>query len=318
MRPLLLLLTSILLFSSCKKDLIRPRSITRIESHTANRLNSILFINDSLGFIAGGSRFDEADVLITRDGGHSWELYISPEATKELFGITRSPSGAIYIVGFDGNMLRSYDEGRTWIHSQLRYESYKALAFSDATHALCAGGISFERGDATWIDSAGNVGAHDSLGFELNDIVIRPDGYGYRSGYGAMQFTTDAGRSWQWSELRNDNYTALDVHDAQTAYTCGGEGSIAVTHNGGRDWETLRNGNDLSHVKYRLRDLIFTDAAHGYAVGEKGKVIYTDDGGYHWSELESFTEENLHGIARCPDGELIVCGEGGALWRIGL
>ncbi len=94
--------------------------------------------------------------------------------------------------------------------------------------------------------------------------------------------------------------------------------SICVTHNGGRDWETLRNGADLTHAKYRLRDLVFTDAVHGYAVGEEGKVIYTDDGGHHWSELESFTEENLHGIARCPDGALIVCGEGGALWRIGL
>ncbi len=218
MRPLLLLLISILVFPSCKKDLIRPRSITRLESHTANRLNSILFINDTLGFIAGGSRFDEADVLITRDGGNSWQLYVSQEANKELFGIAQSPSGAIYIVGFDGNMIRSYDEGRTWLYSQLRYESYKALAFTDASNALCVGGISFERGDATSIDSAGNVYGHDSLGYELNDIVIRPDGIGYRSGYGAMQYTTDGGRNWQWSELRNDNYTALDVHGTQGKY----------------------------------------------------------------------------------------------------
>jgi photosystem II stability/assembly factor-like uncharacterized protein len=302
--------------AACKKDLIRPRSITRLDSHTGNRLNSILFVNDSLGFVAGGSRFYEADILRTTDGGHTWSLYVSPEAHKELFGITLSPSGAVYVVGFDGNMLHSYDGGLSWLRSQLRYEPYKAIAFSDAEHAQCAGGISFIRGDAMWIDSAGNVSAHDSLGYELNDIVIRPDGIGYRCGYGAIEYTSDGGRSWQWSEIHNDNFTALDVHDARTAYACGGEGSICVTHNGGRNWQSLRNGNDLTHAKYRLRDLVFLDADHGYAVGERGKVIYTDDGGHHWSELESFTEEHLHGIALCPNGDLIVCGEGGALWRV--
>src|SRR5690606_585974 len=130
--------------------------ITRLDSHTANRLNSILFINDSVGFVAGGSRFYEADVLITRDGGHTWSLHIPEGVDKELFGITRSPSGAVYIIGFDGRLLRSYDEGRSWIHSQLRYESYKAIAFSGAAEALCVGGISFRRGDAMRIDSAGN------------------------------------------------------------------------------------------------------------------------------------------------------------------
>ena len=127
MRLLLLLLTSVLLFSSCKKDLIRARSITRLESYTVNRLNSILFINDSVGFVAGGSRFYEADVLITRDGGHTWDLYVSPEANKEMFGITQSPTGAIYVIGFDGNLLRSYDEGRTWLRSQLRFQYLPAL-----------------------------------------------------------------------------------------------------------------------------------------------------------------------------------------------
>ena len=301
---------------SCKKDLIHPRSVVRLDSHTANRLNSICFINDTLGFCVGGSRFYEADVLTTKDGGHTWSLSIPRDAHKELFSVIRSPSGAVYAIGFEGNFLRSYNGGDTWQYEQLRYESYKAIAFSDAAHAQAVGGISFERGDAMWIDSAGHISAHDSLGYELNDIVLLPSGHGYRSGYGVMQYTTDGGRSWQWSELRNDNYTALDVHSPQTAHACGGEGSICATWDGGKTWETLRNGNDLTHPKYRLQDILFSDADHGYAVGEQGVVIYTDDAGHHWSELEHFTDEALHGIARCANGDLIVCGEGGDLWRI--
>jgi len=311
---ILLLFTTLL--GSCKKDLIRPVSITRLQSHTGNRLNSILFINDSVGFIAGGSRFYEADILVTKDGGYTWRLLHPPGSTKELFGISRAPSGAIYIIGFDGNLQRSYDEGETWIHSQLRFEPYKAIAFSGAAEAQCVGGISFYQGDAMRIDSAGTVFSYDSLGYELNDIVLLPDGSGFRSGYGVMQYTIDGGNNWQWSELRNDNFTALDVHSGQVAFTCGGEGSVCVTYNGGREWETLRNGNDLRYPKYRLRDLVFIDGKHGYAVGESGKVISTEDGGRHWSELEHFTDTHLHSIARCPDGDLIVCGEGGEIWRI--
>lgn len=305
-------------FSACKKDLIRPRSITRIDSHTTNRLNKILFVHDTLGFCVGGARFDEADVLTTHDGGSTWSLYISPDARKELFGITQSPSGAIYAIGFEGNLLRSYNGGITWKFEQLRAEVYKAIAFSDAAHAQCVGGISFERGDALQIDSAGRFSSHDSLGYELNDIVLLPGGGGYRCGYGAMQYTTDGGSSWQWSTLNRDNYKAIEVRDALTAFTCGGEGSICVTHNGGKDWEMLRNGNDLSRPKYRLEDLIFISDDQGYAVGEEGVVIYTDDGGRHWSELEHFTDANLHGIARCPNGDLMICGAGGELWRMSI
>jgi photosystem II stability/assembly factor-like uncharacterized protein len=310
------ILISLMALTSCKKDLIRPQRITRLESHTGNRLNSIRFINDSTGFIAGGNRFLQADVLITRDGGATWVRADLPETDKELFGITLSPSGAVYIIGFDGHLLRSYDEGRTWKHTQLRYESYKAIAFSNAAQAHCAGGISFNRGDALSIDSSGTVLDHDSLGYELNDIVLLPGGSGFRCGYGAMQYTKDGGKSWQWANINNDNFTSLYVRSAEIAYACGGEGSICMTSNGGKDWTTLRNGNDLTRRKYRLRDLIFTDVIHGYAVGEGGKVIHTDDAGRHWSELEHFTDANLHGISRCPNGDLLICGEGGEIWRI--
>ena len=306
----------LMLMASCKKDLIHPQSISRLQTPTSNRLNKILFVNDLLGFCVGGSRFDEADILITKDGGFTWSIYISPDAHKELFGITQSPAGAIYAIGFEGNLLRSYDGGNTWLHDQLRYEAYKALAFRDATHIECVGGISFDRGDVMYIDSAGQINGHDSLGYELNAIKIGRDGLGYRCGYGAMQYTSDGGQNWLWSTLKNDNYTAIDVRNATSAFTCGAEGSICVTHNAGRDWETLRNGNDLSHPKYRLQDLLFINDLQGYAVGESGLVIYTDDAGNHWSEVSHFTDANLHGLTRCPNGDLIVCGEGGELWRI--
>lgn len=306
----------LLLLASCRKDLILFHSATRLETHTTNRLNRILFINDSLGFACGGSRFDEADVLITRDGGASWQLYISPEAHKELFGITKAPDGSVWLIGFDGNLLCTRDGGNSWKRFQLRYEAYKALAFQDDAHFMAVGGISFERGDVMRVDTLGQVLSHDSLGYELNDIAIFPNGQGWRCGYGVMQHTLDGGRSWQWQSIRNDNFKAIDILDAKTAFTCGGEGSVCATKDGGNSWETLRNGNDFSHPKYRLQDILFLDAQFGYAVGEDGVMIYSDDGGKHWSELKRFTDAHLYGIAKNAQGQIFVCGDGGAIWRI--
>jgi len=181
---------------------------------------------------------------------------------------------------------------------------------------LAVGGISFDRGDALLADTAGNILAHDSLGYELNDIAMLPQGQGWRCGYGVMQHTTDGGNTWQWQSPRNDNYKALDVHSPLLAYACGGEGSICATQDGGESWTTLRNGNDLTLPKYRLQDLLFLDDMRGYAVGENGLMIYTDDGGRHWSELERFTSAHLYGMARNARGELFVCGDGGEIWRI--
>lgn len=317
--PRLLLLSFccyVLSFAGCRKDLIQAKQVQRIATQTTNRLNDILFVNDSLGLCVGGSRFYEADILRTTDGGATWQLYISKDAKKELFGLCASPLGVIYCIGFEGNLLRSYDQGVTWLYRQLRYEAYKSIAFQDATHAQCVGGISFYRGDALGIDSNGNVLQHDSLGYELNDIKILPSGIGYRCGYGAIQYTNDHGVSWHWAKLNNDNFTALTITGPQTAFACGGEGSIAQTIDGGHSWRILRNGNDITHKKYRLQDLLFLNDQEGYAVGEKGAVIFTDDGGRHWSELENFTKSNLHSIAQAGHGYLFVCGENGELWKI--
>lgn len=307
---------SIFLLASCSKDLIHPAAVEKLETSTKNRLNDLLFLNDSLGFCVGGSRFDEADILRTTDGGRTWQLYISTEAHKELFGLCQSPSGAIYCIGFEGNLLRSYDGGLSWIRNQLRYEAYKAIAFQDAGRAQCVGGITFLRGDAMNIDSAGNIVAHDSLGYELNDIKILPSGIGYRCGYGAMQYTSDGGESWRWATLNNDNYTAISITGPKSAYACGGQGSIAETLDAGHSWTILRNGNDITHKKYRLQDVLILNSSEGYAVGESGVVIYTEDGGRHWSEFASFTATNLHGIARAANGNLFICGENGELWKL--
>ena len=158
----ILLLAAIFLLNGCKKDLLHLQSVQKITSYTdSDRLNKIFFVDQQLGFIVGGERFADAVILTTHDGGYTWQKSSFPVAGKGLYDITQSPSGAIYTCGFDGKLLRSYDQGQTWSFSQLEYFPYSGIAFAGPTRAIVVGGVSFSSGMIQYVDSAGKVTGRD-------------------------------------------------------------------------------------------------------------------------------------------------------------
>ncbi len=311
-----LLLPVLLWFSGCKKDLLQWERVEQIGPYTDGHLNRIFFVDATLGFAVGGNRFDRADALITRDGGHSWQYHSFPEAAKGLYGITKAPSGVIYITGFDGKLLFSADDGHNWTFRQLSYLPVKALAFNKKNEGIIVGGISFDQGFFLRIDEEGQQLSYDSVGYEINDIQMVNGDTGYIAGYGVCLKTTDGGYSWTFTSIRSDNFTALHCPDKNTVWTCGYEGSIYKSDNAGQTWERMRNGNDLTRKKYRLLDIFFPDPQHGYAVGEDGVMIYSDNGGRNWMEFTRFTDAALRSIALAPDGNLLVAGDNGVFYRL--
>jgi photosystem II stability/assembly factor-like uncharacterized protein len=301
---------------ACKKDLLHVRNVQKLNSYADNdRLNQILFVNDSVGFVVGGQRFNEAVILRTKDGGTTWEKKILPAAGKGLYGITQSPSGVLYVCGFDGKILRSYDMGDTWAFTQIDYFAFTGIAFADAVHAITVGGVSFNSGIREYIDSSGHNMHRDSLAYQLNKITMVSATEGYICGYGAMLKTVDGGKTWNFQNVKDDNFNAMDIHGDEI-WMCGYNGGVYHTYDGGNHWTELRNGNNINLPRYRLLDIAFKDERNGWAAGESGKMIYTDDGGQHWEEYDQFTTEALRSISIRPDGSLLVAGDNGALYKI--
>lgn len=306
-----------LFFSACRKDRLHPEGLEKIETYTAtDRLNKILFLNDSVGFVAGGNRFYNAAILKTTDGGESWSYQSFTDENNGIYGITVAPGNRIYTIGWMGVLNISDDEGASWQKKRTRYEEYKDLAFTNESHGVAVGGISFITGYIMHINKDGEVLNRDSLTHELNDIENVDGETAYICGYGVVYKTTDSMKTWQLLDVKNDNFTAVHAYADNEVWTCGYNGSIFHSKDGGAHWEKKRNGNDVTKSRYRLLDIAFADALHGYAVGEKGLVVYTDDGGMHWMEYQSFTNVHLRSIFIKKDGTVFICGDEGAVFKM--
>ena len=310
------IISLLVFFNSCKKDLLHWQNVQKLESNTKHDLQHILFVNDTLGFIVGGQRFFDADILTTYDGGHNFTYRTFPEAGKALYGAVKGGDETLYAIGFDGKMLMSKDFGASWSFKQLNYDPYKSIAVTAKGGIVVGGGISFETGFIYRGDANGNYTSRDTALYEINDVVMFPNGQGYMSGYGIMAKTIDDGATWKFQSANNDNFKKMDAISATEIWVCGYNGSIYHTTNGGADWNQKRNGNDLSKPRYHLTAVHFINEKEGYAVGEDGLVIYSDDAGEHWMELDRFTDKHLQHIAECPNGDLLICGEQGTLYRV--
>ena len=305
--------------TSCRKDKLEWKQVERIETGTPNRLNRILFIDNNKGFVAGGDRFLEANILATQNGGSSWALNSYPEAGKGLYGIAQSSSGRILAIGFDGKILFSDDKGANWQFVQLSpWLSYKDVFLKADNTGIVIGGNSFNSGFIVHINSAGHSTGYDSMSVELNKLVMTDEHSGYISGYGVVLKTTDGGHNWAILDVKNDNFTGIHILNKTEIWVCGIAGSIYHSTNGGQNWDKLRNGNSLANKRYALKDIYFSDSQKGWAVGEEGLVIYTEDGGNNWKEYESFTTDALHDICPTPDGHLMVAGDNGCLYKLSM
>jgi photosystem II stability/assembly factor-like uncharacterized protein len=310
------LLLFIFLFTACKKDLLHYKSVQQLDSHTtADRFNRILFVNNTTGFIAGGQRFSNASILKTTDGGYSWAYTTYPAAGKEIFSIIASPAGKLYSIGFDGKL--SSNTGNTWQFNQVNFLPYNDLAIMDSTHIALVGGVSFNSGFRCVLDIKSMVETYDSLPYQLNRIIYTSNTTGFACGYGVALSTANAGSTWNYMPVQGDDFTGMDIHGSEI-WMCGYNGGIYHSTNAGNNWEKLRNGNDITLVSYQLLDIVFKDSQNGWAVGENGVVIHSVDGGHNWSQYNNFTSNGLRCISICPNGDLLVAGYNGALYRLNL
>jgi len=284
------------------------------------RWNRIAVANDSLVLVVGGEKFSRGDMLRSLDGGRTWEHIMLPGFDRGVYGLGLDAGGRrCVLTGFSSTSLRAESiAAGVFQTSQLPEDAYYISAALPAANRVVVATTVTNRAGNIWVlDSTLAPVKKSEFLFGLSDLLFVDAQRGVVAGFGAVLRTTDGGETWSYCAPVEDNFTAIHRAPDGALWVCGYGGSIWRGSPDATEWTRLRNGNDLTAPRYHLNDIVFLDAHCGYAIGEDGVVLHTDDGGQHWARYKGFTDAHLRSIAFLPGGEdLLVCGDGGALWRL--
>ena len=289
-------------------DSSNPSSIYKwksVSSPTTNSLNSICFINDSLGFACGG----QGTVIKTINGGRTWEI-LNDSSSIDLYDIKFVSTGKGFIVGEKGTILSTSDEGKTWqkLEADTTQSLFKIYFLKDNSVGFIIGasGTILKTQDYgnTWSPVTSPTG-------ELLYSISFADYYnGFIVGWnGTIIKTTDQGNSWISEKSFSDKYIRdICFINKTTGVLVGGSGEIARTDNGGKSWDVIPS--NLISGLYRV---FFTDDKHGLILGNKGEILITNDAGKSWSLNKSGSYASLMGISESPSKKIYIVTNNGSI-----
>ncbi|HEY9177453.1 MAG TPA: YCF48-related protein [Flavipsychrobacter sp.] len=304
--------------AACNKNRIEPADAVKIETGTTARLNRVQFINDSVCIAVGGERFFTAEMVSSYDGGSSWVKTSHPDAGKGLYGMTAS-GNTVYACGVDGKLMTSKDAGKNWALHQMNYwRFFNSVAVASGGERIMVSTDGQNTGTVFRIDAGNNLIDTAYFKFGLNDIAMPTPTTGYLAGFGAVLKTTDGGATWNYLDVKNDNFMSVYSLNENELWVVGYRGTIFHTSDGGANWDKLRNGNQLIQKNYLMLDVLFKDASTGWICGEEGLLLQTTNGGKDWKQFNKFTENALRDMTLTPDGNLIVVGDGGTMYKVHL
>ncbi len=308
-------ITYLLSTLSCKKSEQQWKDLVRVETKTSANFYSVVQSGNNV-IVVGGKQFESAEMLISHDGGNSWDYKMFNEVGKTMYDVCISPDGTIYALGYESKMLISKDNGYNWqFHQPGLWTNCKAVCYPQNNMGFTVSDIAQRNSEIYALDTNVQLQSKAAYSFGLNDIEINGT-TGYAAGYGVVLKTIDGGNTWNYLDIKNDNFTAIDYKNKDNIWVCGSGGSVFHTADGGSSWDNLRNGNALTKKKYQLRDIYFLNDTEGWCVGDNGVIIHTNDGGKNWKEYESQTSEDLRCIYLLADGKLLVCGDNGTILKL--
>ena len=278
----------------------------KVKAFTNSRLNSIGFVNDSVGIVCGSG----GTIFRTSNTGKNWEP-VNINSSSELHDVLFINTSHVLLFGDSGKIFISEDKGKSWTNSE---SGTKNTLFG--SYFLRESGICFAVGDEGIIIKSSDFGRTWS---EVNTpgsnllygISFVNDKIGFAVGWeGELLKTVDSGNNWIKEKSFTNNYLR-DISfrkDGIGIITAGG-GSIFRTDNLGKDWEEIS-----VRVISGLTKILFLDPGTGLILSSNGDILITRDSGKNWQKESTGNFAALLGIAKTPSNRIFICGENGTLF----
>jgi len=293
-----------------------------IASETENRLHCIYFVNDSVGIIAGGERYSKDKLLRTTNGGATWDT-IGLGIHKILTDISFVNDSVGLICGLDGHIIKTKDAGKTWEQVPMRWNVplnlllLHGIQVVNDSVVVAVGGDGYTQGIIVRSTDLGETWTMvDTFGVELRKVAFVDKLKGYACGYGAILKTSDAGLHWEFTNEKDEFFSAITFPSKSVGYVVGRTGTILKTQDGGTTWKRLRNGNNPLQTRFFFNDVKFLTEDLGYIVGDNGVVWKTTDGGKNWKSFQKESDKtNYFEVFLFKEGQGWLVGDKGKILK---
>jgi len=298
----------------------------KIDSPTSKALNSIIFLDSLIGWVAG----DSGLIIHTSDGGLNWETQHTNDSLNvvNIFFLNNQLGwGSAWSSRYEPYgtyLLQTSNGGKNWNSEYFRISNslVNAFYFLDSFTGFAVGYPQvFHRttdGGLSW--SPVNLDSSIVSGLPPYTVEFYSPLYGFACGgirdyRGVVWRTTDGGLNWSTvlDTLTTEPLYDLHIFDSLHVIAMGGDPefgtSQVVTTDGGNTWEYKALG-----IFYYPYSLDFRTGTEGWVpMGEQRKFLYTSDSGLNWIEFRTPDSTNitkitfpdsLHGYGIGPYGNM--------------
>jgi len=273
-------------------------------------LNSIFFLNEYTGFVAGGG------ILKTTDGGSTWMTRSSGyNYVNNSIDFTDDLTG--YAAASNGKILKTTNGGDNWffISPVALVESPKVIKFvnTDAGFTASTNGSIYKTGNAglSWVRVlAPTSSALNSL-FFINEIT------GYAAGNGGVILkTTNYGTNWSSLSTGTTNgRNTVFFTDSLAGYSSGSNDVIKTT-NAGLSWFPI-----VQNLHTLYASIFFTNSTTGYCIKRfsynnyiSNSILRTVNGGINWTSQNLQTDFYVTSLFFVNPELGFACGEKGSIF----
>ena len=226
----------------------------------------IIFYDDSYGVIIGVNELNKSMILLTYDGGQTWETK-SFEANLSVIFLLDKQLG--YALG--DKLYKTTDSGQTWTEIDLGFNNYYGINFFDKNTGLITADNSILKtidGGNHWntIKTIETGSILKSIHVFDNVAMIVTNGSDYYK-------STDRGQKWASIETPTMNSVHIINKDqiigvGQYWYSLGyySYGVFYLTNDGGFSWEE-KLLTEISENFYSLTDIAYVNDSIAFAVG---------------------------------------------------